>query len=167
MDVYENRFTVSLVYDGLGVARIESCAVPKTYSTRLVSFLPSSDGKMIIVGGERDITLWEIGTGRRVATLAGHGGWVRGLALSSDGRILASAANDGALKLWDLALRQEVITLPGQISPWTRKLAFAPDGNSIAALSAEEDRVVRFFHAPSFQEIERAEAGKKATNSPP
>jgi WD40 repeat protein len=121
---------------------------------------------MIIIGGERDITVWEVETGRRVATLVGHGGWVRGLALSPDGRLLASAGNDGALKLWNPALRKEVITLPGQMSPHTLKVAFAPDGNSIAAVSWGEDRLVRFFHAPSFQEIEQVEAEAKRTDSP-
>lgn len=165
---FEDGFSLSLVRDGLGGARVESGAKPRNYSTRLSSFLPVVGGKLIIIGGERDITLWEVETGRRVATLEGHGGWVTTLALSPDGSTLASAANDGALKLWNLALRKEVITLPGQISPHTRKLAFAPDGNAIAALSLRQDRRVRLFHAPSLQEIDEAESAKKAsTDSPP
>jgi len=162
---YEDEFSLNLVCDGHRGVRVESARLMNC--PRLLSFLPVPSGRMMIVGGERDITLWEIETGRRVATLAGHGGWVHGLALSPDGRLLASAANDGTLKLWNLALRKEVITLPGQMSPYSRKVSFAPDGNSIAVLSYDEDRTVRFFHAPSLKEIEQVEASKKALNSPP
>jgi WD40 repeat protein len=115
---------------------------------------------MIILGGNSHITLWDMRTGRQIATLEGHGGWVAGLALSVDGRTLASTGNDGTLKLWDLALKKEAITFPAQISPWSQQVAFAPDGNSIATLSLNEDRLVRLFHAPSMKEIEEVEAGQ-------
>lgn len=32
---------------------------------------------------------------------AGHNGWVMGLALSADGRLLASGSEDGAMRLWE------------------------------------------------------------------
>ncbi len=46
-----------------------------------------------------------------VATLAGHGDWVYGLAASPDGRRLASVAGDGTVKLWDLASHTLLATL--------------------------------------------------------
>ena len=153
----ENGLSLSLLHDELGRVRIESVLQPTNDFVRVNSALPLSDCKRMILGGERHITVWDMETGRLVATLEGHGGWVTGLALSADGRRLASAANDGTLKLWNLALRKEVLTFPTQVSPYT-KVAFAPDGNSIAVVSFLEDRLVRLFHAPSFKEIEEAEA---------
>ena len=119
------------------------------------------DGQTLIVGGETDMSVWDMRTGSRTATSRGHGGWVTGLALSADGRTLASTSNDGTLKLWNLALQRELLTFPVPISPYSVHLAFAPDGNSVAALSSQEDRLVRLFHAPSMQEI--LEAEKKPT----
>ena len=181
----ENGLSVSLLLDGQGRAIIESggltregmddrrsnAARPDRSTVesertremlrRVHSWLAAPDGQAIILGGDREITVWSMKTGRRVVTLEGHGGWVTGLALSTDGRTLASASNDGTLKLWNLALRRELLTFPVPISPYSVHLAFAPDGNSVAALSSQEDRLVRLFHAPSMQEIQEAE------NKPP
>ena len=109
------------------------------------------------MGGETDMSVWDMRTGSRTATSRGHGAWLTGLALSSDGRTLASASNDGTLKLWNLVMQRELLSFPVPISPDSVHLAFAPDGNSVAALSSQEDRLVRLFHAPSMQEILEAQ----------
>ncbi len=44
--------------------------------------------------------LWEAGSGRSLATLQGHTGGVRDVALSADGRLVASGSFDGTVKLW-------------------------------------------------------------------
>ena len=68
--------------------------------------------------------------------------------------------------------RWELLTLPVRISPYAAHLAFAPNGNSVAALSTQEDRLVRVFHAPSMKEIieaqrtARQEADQRPVASP-
>jgi WD40 repeat protein len=42
-----------------------------------------------------------VGSGQLLATLQGHTGGVYGVALSGDGRLLASSSYDGTLRLWE------------------------------------------------------------------
>lgn len=92
-------------------------------------------GSILAVGGvDTDIHLWEVGVDRtpqHAATLRGHTGVVNHLSLSHDGELLASAADDGNVRLWripspdrpDLATSRS--TLIGLPNGWA---ATAPDG---------------------------------------
>src|SRR5262249_51372260 len=60
---------------------------------------------------------------------------VYAIALSPDGKILASGSSDGTVKLWSLSTRIEIATLTAkgaERSQW-RCVAFSPDGKTIAA----------------------------------
>ncbi len=48
------------------------------------------------------ICLWEVETGRQIATFRGHPTDVHALAFSPDNKLLASASYDGTILLWDL-----------------------------------------------------------------
>jgi WD40 repeat protein len=50
-------------------------------------------------------TLWSVGTGKELATFRGPRGLIWGLAFAPDGRTLATAHGDGALRLWTLSIR--------------------------------------------------------------
>jgi WD40 repeat protein len=73
----------------------------------------SPDGTVLATGGgftdhpwpvnaAGDVRIWDVRTGRRLATLKRHWGAVRDVEFSPDGRTLATASYDGTIKLWEM-----------------------------------------------------------------
>ncbi len=85
--------------------------------------------------------LWGLCRHTERATLAGHAGPVGGIAISPDGKILATVGSDKAVRLWDLALRREAGKLTGD-SGFVTCLAFSPDGKTLAAGSVDHTVVL-------------------------
>lgn len=48
------------------------------------------------------IALWNLATGARIATVAGHLGLVNCVCVNGDGRTAVSAGDDGTLRVWKL-----------------------------------------------------------------
>ena len=109
----------------------------------------SPDGKTLATGGmDTTVRLWEVATGRELATLAGHPFSVERLAFSPDGKTLAVVcypplanesglnASTGELKFWDVATREERHPLKGTAGA-VRALAFSPDGKTLATANSD------------------------------
>src|SRR5438105_151217 len=60
-------------------------------------------------------------------TLKAHSKDVLCVALSPDGKLLASGSKDATIKLWDVAERKELAALAGHSGP-VQSVAFSPDG---------------------------------------
>ena len=82
------------------------------------------------------IQLWDVASGREIATIKGHGRGVSKVAFSRDGKLLASGGTDNTIKIWDLATRSELRTLTGHTGA-IDSIDFTPDGRMLA--SASED----------------------------
>jgi WD40 repeat protein/predicted Ser/Thr protein kinase len=74
---------------------------------------------------------------------------VWGLAFSADGR-LASAGADGTVRVWDVAVGKELLTLKGH-SGRVAGVAYSPDGRRLASAGADE--TVRVWDAVSGHEL--------------
>ncbi len=73
-----------------------------------------------------------------------HGHWVRAIAVSPDGRFLASSSLDDFVRLWDLSSGKEVYKLPGHgLHGGRRTVGFTPDGRRF--LSWGDDLYLRIW----------------------
>ena len=116
----------------------------------------SPDGKLIAAGGiaansgPSPVLVWElavVGGARSTIVPArkwkfeGHGERiVYSVAFSPDGKLLASSAQHGLVKLWDLAQGRESGTLVGH-TDFVYDVAFSPDGKRIASVGRDSLKV--------------------------
>lgn len=95
---------------------------------------------------ERLIRLWDRTAGKEIGTIKSGEATVYDLALSGKGRLLAVAATDNVIRLWDVGTGKRVsemnmalepaASLPGvKYGQWPIAMAFAPDGKSLATAS--------------------------------
>lgn len=108
--------------------RLDTFSQP-TKEQLAVAFTP--DGKHVLAGGaDNRIRLWQVsanakeGTNPLLQTRFAHEGAVLKLALSADGKTLASSASDKTVKIWNAVDVTEKLLLEKQ-SDWPQALAFA------------------------------------------
>jgi WD40 repeat protein len=126
------------------------------YEEWAVIFAP--DGKTVIsAGDDSKIRQWDAITGERKEPLRGHKALVTSLALSPDGRALASASFDleRGVILWDLESGKHRV-LEGHKKK-VRAVAYSPDGRYIA--SGGEDFCVLLWNAESGELSHRFDRG--------
>lgn len=108
-------------------------AAGKTMAAGKGAVAVACGGKWIALGlADGPIRLCDQSSGAPLRMLRGHSGRISALAFSSDGRQLASAADDKTLRIWDPATGQETAhrDLQGTAPPW---LAFQPNGTHLVS----------------------------------
>jgi WD40 repeat protein len=94
--------------------------------------------------------LWRLTRGDQFLTLHAHSAGVSAVAISPDGRTLASGGPDKSVKLWDLVSGRLVATLSGH-TDWVNSVAFSPDGRLLATGCADD--VVKLWNVAARREI--------------
>ena len=121
------------------------------YATKAVHCLAAQAGAsgLVATGGvDPAVQLWDVraaGGGTAAVRLAGHGGWVAGVAWAPcAGHILASAAHDGKVKVWDVRSSVPLATLDAHEG---KALCVAWAGGDYLASGGADARLATFKHS--------------------
>jgi WD40 repeat protein len=110
--------------------RLPGATPPGDYRTaQRVSYSP--DGKLLAVCDSNEVKIYDASTGVLVRTLSGRQGDVVALAISRDGRIIATGSFDGNVRIWDAAAGALLHELMAHTQP-LESLALSPDGRWLA-----------------------------------
>ncbi|MEX2141112.1 MAG: c-type cytochrome domain-containing protein [Pirellulales bacterium] len=134
--------TVELLASGTRAVRQ---SIPQRGAVNELAF--TQDGtRLIAASGETglvgEVTIWNIAERKRTHTLRGHKDIVYALAVSPNGKLLATGSYDQTIKLWDLDSGSELKTLTGHNGA-VFGLAFHKNGRVLA--SASGDRTVKLW----------------------
>ncbi|HEX6523056.1 MAG TPA: pentapeptide repeat-containing protein [Streptosporangiaceae bacterium] len=87
----------------------------------------------------------------RLVALTGHTGWVQSVAYHPDGTRLATAGDDGTVRIWDAVTGEHLHTLVGH-TDWVQVVAYRPDGTRLA--TAGDDDTVRIWDAVTGEHLQ-------------
>jgi len=114
----------------------------------------SPDSKLLATGGI-ELSLWDVSSGREMRLFTGHTNPLTGIALSPDGKILASRAGggtgDNTLRLWEVSSGRGLDTVVfGPLAELNRPVTFSPNGALVATTSGNR---VRLYEAANGREL--------------
>ncbi len=111
----------------------------------------SPDGKVLALPGgwNEPIRLWSIDSAEELQVLRGHRGFVRSIAFSPDGQLLAVGSTDGTVKLWNVDDGEASYVLE-VFSGKVLNVKFSPEGKLLA--TAGHDGQVKLWDVGSEKE---------------
>lgn len=118
-------------------SRLEYSTLPDFFD-RVLSTAAHTDGSLLTGATDHgDIRLWETSPDGQetLRNLTGHVGAVRYIALSPDGRILASGGADHTLRLWNMENGKCLAVF--DLGSRVQALAFSPDGLRLAVATMD------------------------------
>ncbi len=149
------------------VAKRQEITTLKGHGKSVNSVVFSPDGSILASGGGNGtIKLWSVAKRQEITTLKGHGKSVNSVVFSPDGSILASGSGvsktvifasgsggeDGSIRLWSVAKRQEITTLKGH-GKSVNSVVFSPDGSILTSGSGGSNGTIKLWSVAKRQEI--------------
>lgn len=128
-----------------GVYSLGTMEVVHTFSVGTMSINSvaiNSTGEWIGLGSGGHLLVWEWQSETYIIKQQAHAAGIRKINYSPDGRLLASAGQDGKIKLWDAATGACFVTFGDHHGPVT-DVVFNPKGNAI--FSSSMDGTIRGF----------------------
>ena len=109
------------------------------------------DGRSIVAAGNFKVLTWNLAM-REPRLLGTHAEAINALSFSPDGRMAATAGNDGAVRIWDLDAGElhQTLHVPGAYISSAR---FSPNGQHI--VTGHSERTARIWEVRSGQELAR------------
>jgi len=125
---------------------VKSIAHPKGVPS--VMFGPRA--QWVASGTWQAVNIWEVQDGKKPRVFQGHETWVNAIALSADGKTLASGSGDMLVKLWDVETGKSFATFSGH-GRGVSSVAFSPDGKTLA--TGSWDKTAKLWNVSTGAEI--------------
>jgi WD40 repeat protein len=96
------------------------------------------DGSRVLSlpAGPDPIRVWDTASGRQIASLAGHQGFVQGAEISPDGKFAVTfSQSDGTARLWDIDTGHQLVVL--RRGDRIERATFSPDGTRLLLVSGD------------------------------
>lgn len=104
----------------------------------------TADSKRLAVGVGRKIRLWDVDTGKELDSGPGHQDLVEAALFSPDSSLVATAAKDRSIRLWETRTgRQRCVWNVTRDDGVARPIAFTPDNRSLAVCFEDHVDLVR------------------------
>jgi WD40 repeat protein len=130
--------------EGIKLWRLETRSVQRSWRGRWegASALALSESGRMVASGDVDGSVRLLSLSHQQRLIRAHDGPVRALAFAAGDRLLASAGDDGVVKIWDLRTGRPPRVFRGQAGP-VRTIALSRDGRRVVAGGA--DGIIRVF----------------------
>jgi len=121
------------VWDAATGKEVRLLESPQGVGVSTFAFSPDS-GRLVMVGDDHTVSVWELNAGKKLATLRGHEGPILAAAYSPDGRHIATTSADKTARLWEAPTGCPA----GRVWLALTRASLSPDGRQLVGISGDQ-----------------------------